>query len=166
YIRPDYVRILVTGDIAMDQLLPALNKAFGGWKAPSSAIPEQHLGKVTPPATDRVFLMNRPGSQQSVIFAGIVAPSAKAPNHLAISIMNGTFGGTFTSRLNMDLREDKHWAYGAHSMVMSTVGPGACMMYAPVQGDKTAPAVERMGKQGEAAVGRKPPASDASAKDW
>jgi predicted Zn-dependent peptidase len=164
YIRPDNVRILVAGDIGMDQLVAKLNKVFGQWQKPDASMPQQKMSKVTPPDHDRVFLMNRPGALQSVIFAGVVAPSAKAPNRLAIQIMNGTFGGTFTSRLNMDLRQSKHWAYGAHSMIISTVGPGAFMMYAPVQTDKTAPSIKAMVEQAKAVVGDKPPSNEEIAK--
>ncbi|HEX7339839.1 MAG TPA: pitrilysin family protein [Rhodanobacteraceae bacterium] len=142
YVRPDNVRILVAGDISMDALVKKLNHAFGDWKAPATAVPTRAIAKVAKPAQPRVFLMDRPGSLQSTIFAGVVAPSTKAPNDLAIGLMNGAFGGSFNSRLNLDLREAKHWAYGAHSFLPSALGQRPFMLYASVQTDKTAPSIQ------------------------
>ena len=70
--------------------------------------------------------------------------------------MNGAFGGTFTSRLNMNLREDKHWAYGAFSFLSNAKGQRPYLLYAPVQTDKTAQSVAEMLKEARAVVGDKP----------
>ncbi|HEX7340965.1 MAG TPA: pitrilysin family protein [Rhodanobacteraceae bacterium] len=142
YIRPDNVRILVAGDIDMHDLTAELNKVFGNWKAPSTPVPTLTIPKVAPSSHARVFLMNRPGSSQSTIFAGILAPPTGSADDLAIGIMNGAFGGSFTSRLNMDLREAKHWAYGAHSFAPNAVGQRPFMMYASVQTNATAPSIK------------------------
>ena len=108
------------------------------------------------PAKPSVYLVNRPGAAQSVIIAGLVAPSTKAANNLEIGTMNGAFGGTFSSRLNMNLREDKHWAYGAGSFSPNAIGQRPYLMYAPVQTDKTAPSAEEILKEARALVGNKP----------
>ncbi|MGH9140045.1 MAG: M16 family metallopeptidase, partial [Vicinamibacterales bacterium] len=106
YIRPDNMKILVAGDTTMDKIIPQLEKVFGDWKAPAKAVPAKNLAKVDYPAKPRVYLVDRPGSQQSVIIAGLVSPSTRAANNLEIGTMTGAFGGTFTSRLNKNLRED------------------------------------------------------------
>ncbi|MDN5924220.1 MAG: insulinase family protein, partial [Xanthomonadales bacterium] len=157
FIRPDNVTILVTGDTKLDPLVKRLNNVFGQWKAPDSAVPKKNIAHVDKPGKVRVYLMDRPGSLQSVILAGIVSPSTEAPNHLDIKTMNGVFGGTFTSRLNMNLREDKHWAYGAHSFISSSVGQSPFLMYAAVQTDKTAPSVSEILQESKAIIGPKPP---------
>jgi predicted Zn-dependent peptidase len=156
YIRPDNMKILVAGDTTLDAIVPELEKVFGDWKAPATKIPAKNLAKVDYPAKSRVYLVDRPGAQQSVIIAGLVAPSTKAPNELQIGTMNGAFGGTFTSRLNMNLREDKHWAYGAFSFSPNAVGQRPYLMYAPVQTDKTAPSAEEVLKEARAVIGDKP----------
>jgi len=156
YIRPDNMKLLVAGDTTLDKIIPQLEKVFGGWKAPATPIPVKNLAKVDYPAKSSVYLVNRPGAQQSVIIAGLVAPSTKAPNNLEIGTMNSAFGGTFTSRLNMNLREDKHWAYGAFSFSPSAIGQRPFLMYAPVQTDKTAPSAEEVLKEARAVVGDKP----------
>ncbi|HJP99240.1 MAG TPA: pitrilysin family protein [Rhodanobacteraceae bacterium] len=156
YIRPDNMEILVAGDTTLDAIIPQLEKAFGDWKAPVTPIPAKNLARVDYPATSSVYLVNRPGAQQSVIIAGLVSPSTKASNNLEIGTMNGAFGGTFTSRLNMNLREDKHWAYGAFSFSPGAVGQRPFLMYAPVQTDKTAPSAEEVLREARALVGDKP----------
>ncbi|HET7929871.1 MAG TPA: pitrilysin family protein [Rhodanobacteraceae bacterium] len=156
WIRPDNMTILVAGDTTLAAIIPQLEKVFGDWKAPTSAMPSKNLAKVAYPAKSSVYLVNRPGAQQSVIIAGLVAPSTKAPNDLEIDTMNGAFGGTFTSRLNMNLREDKHWAYGAGSFAPNAIGQRPYLMYAPVQTDKTAPSAEEILKEARAVIGAKP----------
>ena len=156
YIRPDNVTLLVAGDTTLDKIIPQLEKAFGDWQAPGTPVPVKNLAKVDYPVSPSVYLVDRPGAQQSVIIAGLVAPSTKAENNVEIGTMNGAFGGTFTSRLNMNLREDKHWAYGAHSVLPSAVGQRAFVMYAPVQTDKTAPSAEEVLKEARAVIGDKP----------
>ncbi|MDO1528875.1 pitrilysin family protein [Fulvimonas sp. R45] len=156
FVRPDNVRILVAGDTTLAKIVPELNAAFGDWKAPATPVPKKNIAKVGYPGHARVFLMDRPGSLQSVILAGEVAPSTEAPNNLEIGTMNGAFGGTFTSRLNMNLREGKHWAYGAFSFLQPAVGQRPFLIYAPVQTDQTAPSVSEALKEARAIVGPKP----------
>jgi predicted Zn-dependent peptidase len=156
YIRPDNVRILVAGDTTMAKIVPALNATFGQWQAPSGKAPQKNIGKVAPPEQARVYLIDRPDAQQSLILAGSLAPSTEAPNNLQIQTMNGAFGGAFTSRLNMNLREDKHWAYGAFSILQNALGQRPFLLYAPVQTDKTAPSIAEMLKEARAVIGPQP----------
>jgi zinc protease len=156
FLRPDNARIVVAGDTTLAEITAQLDAAFGDWSAPSSAMPRIELSKVEAPKKPRVYLMDRAGSQQSVIIAGIAAPSTVAPNNVEIGTMNQAFGGLFTSRLNMNLREDKHWAYGAFSFSPNAVGQRLFLMYAPVQTDKTAPSVQEVLNEARAVVGAKP----------
>src|SRR3546814_18205868 len=78
YIRPDNMKILVAGDTTLDKIIPELNAAFGNWKAPAGKIPAKNIGKVAAPDQVRVYLVDRPGAQQSLILAGSLAPSTKA----------------------------------------------------------------------------------------
>lgn len=147
FIRPDNARILVAGDTTLAEITRELDAVFGDWKAPSAPLRKPEIAQVTPPAKPRVFLMDRPGAQQSLILAGALAPSSRAPNYLEISTMNTVLGGNFTSRLNMNLREDKHWAYGAYSLLPAAEGQRMLMLYAPVQTDKTAESVAELLKE-------------------
>ncbi len=156
WLRPDNVKILVAGDTTLASIIPQLNAAFGDWKAPTSAIPSKNIAKVAAQAKPRVFLINRADAPQSLILAGLLAPSTRADNNLAIQAANGAFGGTFTSRLNMNLREDKRWAYGAQSMLMDAQGQRPFLFFAPVQTDKTAESANEVLKEARAVIGDKP----------
>jgi predicted Zn-dependent peptidase len=91
-----------------------------------------------------------------VILAGLVTPSSKAANVLEIDTMNTVLGGLFTARLNANLRETKHWAYGAYSFFTAAAGQRPWMMYAPVQIDKTAEAAAELRREFAEYVGSNP----------
>ncbi|MGN2245199.1 M16 family metallopeptidase [Frateuria sp. GZRR35] len=156
FIRPDNVQILVAGDTTLDKIIPQLDKVFGDWKPGAGKLPAKNVAQVAAPESSRVYLIDRPGAQQSLILAGSLAPSTKVDNNLAIETMNGAFGGTFTSRLNMNLREDKHWAYGAYSFMPDALGQRPFLMYAPVQTDKTAPSAEQILAEARGVIGKHP----------
>ncbi|HZV24384.1 MAG TPA: insulinase family protein, partial [Luteimonas sp.] len=120
--------------------------------------------QVASQARPRVFLIDKPGAQQSLILAGLLAPPTTAPNNLQIQTMNGAFGGVFSSRLNMNLREDKHWAYGAYSFTQEALGQRPYLLYAPVQTDKTAESAAELQKEVKAVVGDRPLTSEEIAK--
>jgi len=155
-IRPDNAKLLIAGDTTLDAIIPELDKVFGDWKAPDAPLGKKNIATVKPPAKPRVYLVDKPGAQQSLILAGVVAPSTKAKNNLEIQTMNGAFGGTFTSRLNMNLREDKHWAYGAFSFLTNAVGQRPFLLYAPVQTDKTADSAAELLRESKDVIGPKP----------
>jgi predicted Zn-dependent peptidase len=156
WLRPDNVKILVAGDTTLEQIIPQLEAVFSDWRAPSSAVPKKNIGQVAAQPKPRVFLIDRPDAPQSMILAGLLAPSSKAPNDVAIDVGNGAFGGSFTSRLNMNLREDKRWAYGAGSFLRDALGQRPFLMFAPVQTDKTAESAREVLKESVAVVGDKP----------
>ncbi|UKE72913.1 M16 family metallopeptidase [Xanthomonas graminis] len=156
WLRPDNLRILVAGDTTLAQIVPQLDALFGDWKAPEAALPKKDLRRVAAQPAPRVYLINRPDAPQSVILAGLLAPSTKAPDNLAIDVANDAFGGTFTSRLNMNLREDKRWAYGAFTRIKDAQGQRPFLFSAPVQTDKTAESAAEILKEAKAVVGDKP----------
>ena len=98
-------------------------------------------------AKSRVFLIDKPGSVQSVLIAGHLAPPTSNPDEIAIETMNTVLGGSFTSRLNMNLREDKHWSYGARSVFIDAKGQRMFFAYAPVQTDKTVESLVEINKE-------------------
>ena len=157
FYRPDNVKILVAGDTSLEQILPLLDKTFGDWTVPKTALPKKNLAHVEAQKKPRVFLINRADSPQSLIFAGSLAPPTKAPDYLQLQTANAIFGGTFTSRLNMNLREDKRWAYGARSSVQDALGQRPLLIQAPVQTDKTAESVAEALKEVRGVAGDKPP---------
>ncbi len=156
WFRPDNARIIIVGDTTLAEITDKLNAVIGDWSSPNKPLPKKSLPIALAPSKPRVYLLDRPGSQQSMIIAGIVAPSTLAPNNLEIRTMNSAFGGLFTSRLNMNLREDKHWAYGAGAFLPNALGQRPYLIYAPVQTDKTADSMKEMLSESQALVGDKP----------
>ncbi|EKE75910.1 M16 family metallopeptidase [Gallaecimonas xiamenensis] len=156
WLRPDNGRLVVVGDTTEAQLKPLLEKHFANWQAPAQAKPQKQLDQVAQQGESRVFLIDQPGSPQATIIAGQLAPSERSDQATAIDVMNAIFGGTFTSRLNMNLREDKHWSYGARSIWLKAEGQGMYFAYAPVQVDKTKESIQEMVKELKAYTGKAP----------
>jgi zinc protease len=154
WFRPNASTLIVVGDVTMDEMRPKLQRLFGGWERGS--VPQKNLAAVAPASRSRAYLIDRPGSVQSVIFAGHAAPPKSAPDDLALEAMNRVFGGTFTSRLNMNLREDKAWSYGTRSSMSGTRGPRPFYVAAPVQSDKTKESAAEIRRELEELLGRRP----------
>jgi len=143
WLRPDLARITVVGDVTMDQLLPLLETAFGGWTAPAAPAPSKPVSAPVPPAAGKIVVIDRPNSPQSVITAGRVLPIAgTTAGTEALNLANDVLGGGFLSRLNSDLREEKGWSYGVMSAVMRPVGPRNLFVAAPVQTDRTGDSIK------------------------
>ncbi|MEJ1960493.1 MAG: pitrilysin family protein [Gammaproteobacteria bacterium] len=113
WIRPDNATMLVVGDATIDSIKPLLEKYLAAWKAPSEPLPKKNLATVAQQSKPRVFLINRTGAEQTLILGGYAGPPRSDPDYVSLETLNTILGGGFVSRLNMNLREDKHWAYGA-----------------------------------------------------
>jgi predicted Zn-dependent peptidase len=156
WIRPDNATLIVVGDTSAAEVLPLLEKHFGDWKAAAGARPSKSLPAAGVPAAQRVYLVDKPGAVQSNILVGLVAPSSTAPNRLEMDTMNAVLGGTFTSRINMNLREDKHWSYGAQSSLANARGQRPWLLSAPVQTDKTVESIREIQREVTEFVGARP----------
>jgi zinc protease len=146
-IRPDNVTFYVVGDIDLAAATAALETAFRDWKAPTLAVPARAPVVAPARSAPRLILVDRPNSPQSVIFVGRATTPAGAPTALPQLAMNSAFGGLFTSRINMNLREDKHWSYGVRSSFIDGKGPRLWYISAPVQTDKTVESVAELRKE-------------------
>ena len=100
-----------------------------------------------PTSKNTLYLLNRPESEQSVIIAGNLTGKYGDVSEVALEQMMSILGGDFTSRINMNLREDKHWSYGARRMVLDSKAERPFLLYAPVQTDKTAESVTELRKE-------------------
>jgi zinc protease len=142
--RPDHATLVCAGDLTVQELTPLMNAAFGSWKAPGRPVPDP----VVPPAPKgpwpRLVLVDRAEAPQAVIAVvkpGIAASSAETP---ALWRVNDAIGGSFTSRLNQDLREAHGYTYGARSRYSVSRGPGQVVSWANVVTDKTGDALAAM----------------------
>jgi predicted Zn-dependent peptidase len=139
--RPDNATLLAVGDITADQVMPLLEKHFGGWK-PAGAAAVETLPAVEPPKTRQVFLIDKPGSPQSQIRIGSIGVARSTPDYFPLTVMNTILGGSFSSRLNNNLREKHGYTYGATSGFDMRLGAGPFFAAAGVQTDKTAEALK------------------------
>ncbi len=156
WLRPDNATIFVVGDTTLDAIKPMLEKEFGKWKVAGSKGTKQ-IAEASMPEKGQAIIIDRPGAQQSLILAAHLAPPTGAENNIAIKAMNLILGGAFTARVNMNLREDKSWSYGAYTFLQDARGQRPFMVYAPVQTDKTGPSLLELKKELNAYLGEKPP---------
>jgi predicted Zn-dependent peptidase len=121
--RPGNATLMVTGDVDRDELEPLLETGLGTWQGAS--LPETTYPE--PSATDRttVTLVDKPGAPQSEIRIGRLTTDRRSDDYFDLTVLNTVLGGSFTSRLNMKLREEKGYTYGARSSfaLRRRVGP-------------------------------------------
>jgi len=157
FVRPDNATLIVVGDTSLESILPLLEKHFGDWRAPATALSVPSLPTVERPAAARVFLVDQPGAIQANILVGQVVGSTLEDKALDFDIANGVFGGTFTSRINMNLREEKSWSYGSYAFSQAALGQRPWMISAPVQIDRTVDSIKEIQREiGEFAGGSRP----------
>ena len=145
--RPQDATLVVVGDTTLKQIVPVLEKHFGDWKPAGTGTGAAAVPSAAAQKAPRVFLIDQPGAVQANIFAAQLVPSSKDPGTVVLDMANMVLGGDFTSRLNMNLREEKHWSYGARSGAYGAVGPRIWQASAPVQIDKTAESVAEIQRE-------------------
>jgi predicted Zn-dependent peptidase len=156
WLRPDSATLVVVGDTRLKELVPLLEKHFGDWKAPAEPLSEVKIASAALQPKPRVFLVDQPGAIQATIVAGQPVQSSMQPDFWNFTLANDVLGGQFSSRLNMNLREAKHWAYGAESSASFAVGQQPWMAFAQVQIDKAAESMTEMQREISEYVGKAP----------
>ncbi len=143
WIWPGNAAIYVVGDTTLAEVTALLETRFGNWPADRMARPRKETGIVPARAPTRIFLADRPQSPQSYILVGQTLGATGKDDAILVPLRqaNDVLGGSFLSRLNMDLRETKAWSYGVRAGVTGLEGPVSYIVTAPVQSDKTGPAV-------------------------
>ena len=158
WVRPENATVIVVGDTTLAEIVPLLERHFGDWRGEGPAPAPVAVPEVAPPQAPRVYLIDQPGAVQANIFAAQLVPGSRDPGAVRVELANGVIGGDFTARLNMNLREDKHWSYGARSSVGGALGQRRWTVSAPVQIDRTADAMAEIQREvGEFATGQRPP---------
>lgn len=141
HCQPSNAHLIVVGDVAPDEVMASLEKSFGAWQATSSTAPRAS-GFETPQAGARaVYLIDKPGAAQSVIRIGWAGVARSTPDYYALQVLNTILGGSFTSRLNTNLREVHGYAYGAGSAFDMRASAGPFFATANVQTDKTSESI-------------------------
>ncbi|PYV91217.1 MAG: peptidase M16 [Acidobacteria bacterium] len=162
WFKSNNATLVIVGDTSLNEITPKLEKLFKDWE--KGEVPKKNVSAVEHQPKSVVYLMDRPGSLQSIIFAGQVAPPKANPDEVAIETMNNILGGVFTSRVNMNLRENKHWSYGAGTVLVGARGQRPFIGYAPVQTDKTKESMVEMAKELREILDKRPASEEEVAK--
>lgn len=144
--RPDNAALVVVGDVTPAAILRELEQAFGEWKSGESAAPAA-VAAAEQVGARGIRLVDRPGSEQSEIRIGRIGPPRTTADYYPLTVMNTILGGSFTSRLMQNLREQHGYAYGARSSFDYRLSTGPFVAGAAVQTDKTAPALSEFFKE-------------------
>ena len=162
WFKPNHATLVIVGDVSMAEIQPKLTRLFSRWQA--GDVPQKNVGTVADQPRPLVYILDRPGAEQSIIFAADLAPPKANPREYAIEAMTSLLGGQFTSRVNMNLREGKHWSYGAFTLVWDARGQRPFIAYAPVQTDKTKESMIEVDRELRGILGPRPVTADELAK--
>ena len=135
YFRPNNATLLVVGDVRPDDVERRVKALFGGWQrgaAPASSYGEPAAAKAT-----TIYLVDKPGAAQSSFRIGGIGVPRSTQDYFPLTVMNTALGGSFTSRLNQNLRETKAYTYGASSGFAMRRAPGPFIASAEIVAAKT-----------------------------
>lgn len=141
YYRPEHSTVLVVGDVTPAAVMPLLERAFGQWKPAGTGAKVAPVPAAAQLAKRQLYIVDKPGAAQSQIRIGWVGVPRSTPDYPTLQVLNTILGGSFTSRLNTNLRETHGYSYGAFSGFEERISPGAFSARAGVQTDKTAEAL-------------------------
>ena len=142
HYRPDNATLVVVGDVTPASVLPTLEKTFGAWKADGMAPLVAAVPTAPQLKSRQIFIVDKPAAAQSQIRIGWVGVPRSTPDYAALQVLNTILGGSFTSRLNQNLREKNGYAYGANSGFDMRQSAGPFFASANVQTDKTGDALK------------------------
>jgi predicted Zn-dependent peptidase len=130
YIRPANAVVVVVGDVTAAQMKPKLESAFGAWKGAPATGPS--LQPMKPVGKRSVVIVDKPGAPQTEIRIGRIGAPRVTDDYYALVVMNTILGGSFSSRLNQNLREEHGYTYGASSAFAFRLLPGPFLAGAAV----------------------------------
>lgn len=141
---PGNSALVLAGDVTPDEARTTVEKYFGKWTAPNS----KHLPPPVDAKTTRtIYIVDKPDSPQTFILAGGLGVPRSTPDYVPLEVMNNALGGLFSSRLNMNLREEHGYTYGGFSTFLYRRGPGVFGAGGAIRTDVTAPAVGEVFKE-------------------
>jgi zinc protease len=143
WLRPEKAKIFVVSDLPLATVKAALDQRFGDWTG-SGPAGSKSFGATTGTSAAKIILVDRPDSPQSQISAGLVTGLNGSDDLLPVITANDALGGSFLSRINMDLREGKHWSYGVSGYFQRSEKEAPYIISAPVQSDKTGESIKAL----------------------
>lgn len=159
WFKPGNATLLAVGDVDADTLMPLLERLLGAWRAGEApcrkpAEPQGRSGK------SALYLVDRPGAPQALVCAAAVAAPKTLEQEHAAEVANAILGGSFTSRINMNLREEKNWSYGVRTTLTDMPGDRAFLCLASVQTDKAAETLAELRREFSGYVTARPPTQE------
>ena len=145
WFRPNNATLIVVGDITPAEIKAKVESAFAGWK--TAPIAKKNSAIMQEPRKPIIYLIDKPGAQQSFIVAAGIGLRKADPREIAAEAVNDDLGGNLGSRLNLNLREEKHWSYGVRSRLWGTRNNQPFITYASVQSDKTGDAMNEIKRE-------------------
>ncbi|MFF5179470.1 M16 family metallopeptidase [Micromonospora sp. NPDC000316] len=137
-VHPAGAQLVVVGDVQPEKALDAVERALGGWAGAGRTATLPAAGPLEP---GPLLLVDRPGSVQSSLRVALPAVPRSDPDHAALQLANLIFGGYFSSRWVENIREDKGYTYGPHSMIEHSVAGSVLVAAAEVATEVTGPAL-------------------------
>ena len=158
--NPSVATLTVTGDVSLEEVMKLAESTFGSWDV-TSQTPVTGNGKAEDSAgiardKTTIYLFDKPGAAQSVIRAGILGQSRDDPDYFPLMVFDHLFGGQFTARLNMNLRQDKGYSYGYRSWIEWHKSTSTFLVGGSVQTEVTSPAVVETLKEITEIIGSRP----------
>lgn len=152
WFTPKGSTLIAVGDLDMETLKSLAQRYFGDWRPETAqdpaVAPANTSASVSANTTrDTIYVVDMPGSGQANIAGAMVLPAGNRVDIDALNLANKALGGGFTSRINLNLREDKHWSYGTYSNVLEALGPQLFIAGGGVQIDKTGPALAELRRE-------------------
>jgi len=142
YYHPEHATLVIVGDVTAAAVMPLLERAFGSWKPSGPSGKIQSLSSATQLTKRQIYIVDKPGAAQSQVRIGWIGVPRSTPDYPTLQVLNTILGGSFTSRLNTNLRETHGYSYGAFSNFEERLSAGAFVASAGVQTDKTSEAVQ------------------------
>jgi predicted Zn-dependent peptidase len=139
--QPGNSALVVVGDVSVEAVMPQLETQFGSWRAGSTPARRTPVPDAAQPGERQIVIVDMPGAEQSQIRIGWVGVPRSTPDYFPLQVLNTILGGSFTSRLNQNLREQHGYAYGASSRFDMRLSAGPFFAGAGVQTDKTSEAL-------------------------
>lgn len=135
YYRPNNAILAIVGDVTLKEMLPKIERAFGDWQ--KAEVPATTIPSAPSQAASRIFLIDRPGSVQTVLQLGTLGIERTNPNYFSLLLADRILGGGPAARLFMNLREDKGYTYGAYSGFSGSKFRGTWISSSEVRTDVT-----------------------------
>jgi zinc protease len=145
WFKPNNATLVVVGDTTLDEVKPFLEKTLAEWKR--GKVPKIDIPTREHPSRGGVYIIDKPGAAQSVLLAGQLGAPKSDPDEVAFEVLHTVLGGQFTSRVNMNLREDKGYTYGAYTVRLETRGQGLFGAFSQVRTDVTKESLAELAKE-------------------